>query len=198
MNPDPTKLIEDYRRGIYTILSTVTVETLEDKSLATRKIYEFRPWDDCSHSQNVKVLCKTSNEKYQIREQCVYCGRVGQALSATANRASIAKVDFDPMQNVINEIRKEAIGIIEETFEKTRRKTYDNYLQSREWKQKTKLVLDRDGGLCKAQLPECSQYAQDVHHLTYTYFGNEPLFTLVSVCRSCHAKMTQMEGRHKR
>lgn len=60
---------------------------------------------------------------------------------------------------------------------------YHHYLQSPVWKRKHDSVLSRAGGMCEA----CGyEHATQVHHLTYTNVGKEPLFDLVAVCEECH------------
>ena len=60
---------------------------------------------------------------------------------------------------------------------------YGRYLETDEWRNKRRRVLDRDGGMCQACL---IRTAEQVHHLTYKRVFHEPLFDLISVCRVCH------------
>jgi 5-methylcytosine-specific restriction endonuclease McrA len=63
-------------------------------------------------------------------------------------------------------------------------------MNSSKWYHKRKQVLHRDDYRCKA----CEQFpATQVHHVSYIHFGDEPLFELVSVCKSCHAKLTKLD-----
>jgi len=67
---------------------------------------------------------------------------------------------------------------------------YHHYMNSSKWYHKRKQVLHRDDYRCKA----CEQFpATQVHHVSYIHFGDEPLFELVSVCKSCHAKLTKLD-----
>ena len=61
---------------------------------------------------------------------------------------------------------------------------YPRYLSSDAWKDKRRLVLSRDGGICR----ECRNVAYEVHHLNYSTVGNESLEDLISLCRRCHTK----------
>lgn len=70
---------------------------------------------------------------------------------------------------------------------------HSKYLASPEWEAKRRRVLERDKSLCQAGLWGCDGTAQQVHHLTYRHWRNEPLFDLISVCRSCHEEITQMD-----
>lgn len=70
---------------------------------------------------------------------------------------------------------------------------YHRYINSPEWRAKADRRLAMDKRQCQARLPHCTLSASQVHHLTYDHFGNEPLFELVSVCRSCHEQLTEMD-----
>ena len=67
---------------------------------------------------------------------------------------------------------------------------YADYLRSHAWKEKRGKVLRRDGYVCQACL---NNEAHQVHHLNYKHWGNEPLFDLISVCKPCHDKITDMD-----
>jgi len=67
-----------------------------------------------------------------------------------------------------------------------RRKQYQAYLMTEEWKHKAGLVMERDGWVCQS----CGEAtAVEVHHKTYANIFREPLFDLVAVCRKCHTKL---------
>ena len=77
-----------------------------------------------------------------------------------------------------NQLRKQ------QDSNQSRKKLYDLYLQSKEWKQKRSEVLFRDGHCCQL----CGDEENlRVHHLTYNRVGNEALFDLVTLCSHCHA-----------
>jgi len=65
------------------------------------------------------------------------------------------------------------------------------YYNSDIWKLKREFVLKRDNYICQACL---SNTANQVHHLTYKHFANEPLFELTSVCKTCHDKITLLDN----
>ena len=66
-----------------------------------------------------------------------------------------------------------------------------DYMRSEKWKQKRKLVLQRDGYCCM----DCLSGDQlEVHHITYKRLGNEKLSDLATVCRSCHQKIHNKYG----
>jgi 5-methylcytosine-specific restriction endonuclease McrA len=62
---------------------------------------------------------------------------------------------------------------------------YDDYLQSPEWAEKRRRVLERANHICEgcAAAP-----AVQVHHLTYQHVGDELLWELRAVCLSCHER----------
>jgi hypothetical protein len=65
--------------------------------------------------------------------------------------------------------------------------TYLRYLRSDAWREKRRLVLERDGYRC--QLWQ-AHVANEVHHTTYAHVGHEPLEDLISLCRMCHEAIT--------
>ncbi|WP_377477665.1 HNH endonuclease [Olivibacter oleidegradans] len=65
---------------------------------------------------------------------------------------------------------------------------YKNYLLSVEWKEKRRLVLERDNSLCQHCM---TATAENIHHLKYDNLFNEPLEDLLSLCKPCHEKEHQ-------
>jgi len=63
---------------------------------------------------------------------------------------------------------------------------YGEYLKSPAWKAKREKVILRAQGLCEG----CRDApASEVHHLNYHNVGDELLFQLVAVCKSCHHRL---------
>ena len=63
---------------------------------------------------------------------------------------------------------------------------YAAFLQSPEWKAKREAVLKRSLYQCE----EClTAPAEEVHHTTYVYGTDAPLFALRALCRACHARI---------
>lgn len=60
-------------------------------------------------------------------------------------------------------------------------KEYNKYLESTNWKEKRKSILERDGNLCI-----CGEQAIYVHHKTYENLGQELDSDLVALCKNCH------------
>lgn len=70
-------------------------------------------------------------------------------------------------------------------FQNSKYYKYLEYLDSPEWKDKRKKVLERDENRCQG----CKiKPAEQVHHFTYDRLFNEPLEDLVSLCADCHEK----------
>jgi hypothetical protein len=73
---------------------------------------------------------------------------------------------------------------------KTNRR-YREYLNSPAWKARRRAVLERSGGTCE----RCRKYPVDeVHHLTYAHFFDEPLEDLQGVCSGCHDFLHKRRG----
>jgi hypothetical protein len=72
--------------------------------------------------------------------------------------------------------------------------TYLRYLRSDVWREKRRLVLERDGYHCQLWL---QHVATEVHHKTYDHLGHEPLEDLISLCRACHAAITAVLRRER-
>lgn len=79
-----------------------------------------------------------------------------------------------------------------------KRQAHREYLESPAWADKRRKRLELDGNLCQAKLDGCQRWASQVHHLSYRFWGNEPMWDLQSVCRSCHEQVSAMEGRTDR
>jgi hypothetical protein len=74
--------------------------------------------------------------------------------------------------------------------------TYLRYLRSDEWREKRRLVLERDGYRCQLWL---QHVATEVHHKSYAHLGHESLEDLISLCRACHKAITAVfrQERHR-
>ena len=68
---------------------------------------------------------------------------------------------------------------------------YSKYLDTPEWAAKRQRVLERDNYICQAQMEGCRGRATTAHHLDYLIWDDTPLFHLISVCGSCHDKITR-------
>lgn len=71
--------------------------------------------------------------------------------------------------------------------------TYQEYIESEAWRRRADQRLALDGHKCTANLPGCTIGASQVHHVTYSHLGCEPMWDLMSVCGNCHALLTSMD-----
>lgn len=74
---------------------------------------------------------------------------------------------------------------------------HDEYLRTDAWHWRRQAVLTRDHWVCQAQMIDCNGRAEQVHHLSYRHWRNEPLFDLISVCAHCHAELTRMDRENR-
>ena len=67
------------------------------------------------------------------------------------------------------------------------KKKYQDYLQSAEWREKRRMILDYWDNRCVV----CnSDYKVELHHRTYKRTGEEKLTDLVPLCKQCHMHIT--------
>jgi hypothetical protein len=76
----------------------------------------------------------------------------------------------------------------------TREEEYDEYMHSRQWRNKARVALAASGEKCKRC--GCSKYTRklEVHHLTYERFKNELPEDLEVLCTRCHEKADVERG----
>lgn len=69
---------------------------------------------------------------------------------------------------------------------------YYEYIASKEWQRKRLARIKLDGYKCHI----CgSSRNLNVHHLTYERLGHEDMEDLMTLCRSCHEKVHEIEPR---
>ena len=145
---------------------------------------------NCNHEFEARLRTLANGTK-RVEMQCIICG---QSYSNGIKKKDFNLNELRPYDDNLKEVYYENYLKDKEHREQNNRavffEKYDKYLQSNEWKMKRDFVFKRDNYTCQACL---SRRAEDVHHLTYRHVFNEPLFDLVSVCRLCHEKITQME-----
>lgn len=62
---------------------------------------------------------------------------------------------------------------------------HEAHLRSPRWRELRVLVMRRSDDVCEG----CgTRMADEVHHLSYDHLGDEFLFELVALCRTCHAR----------
>jgi len=139
---------------------------------------------DCEHLKTKLRKRTFADGTLHCAEQCLTCGnRIGNWLptpdAPVENWDDLLQEQWNRQESVEWEVRRQQA---DNEFEK-RRLQYHEYLQSPEWRDLRKRVLERDGYLCQGCL---MADASIVHHLTYDHAMNEFLWELVSVCDPCH------------
>ncbi len=134
----------------------------------------------------------------RLYNQCLTCGtRVGKRVSAKpyswAQVGSIPLFDEELRTSYLTAYfaRYEARRIAEiDRLKAECRDEYQRYLKTPEWLAKRDLVLEREHRICQG----CrSAPATQAHHTTYAHIGDEFLFELVAVCRTCHDRFHESE-----
>lgn len=148
--------------------------------------------DQCTHEVQEVRRRTYSNGVTHCVIQCLDCG---------LNVRSVPKIsipDLDALEwwdeALVERRHKERDRAFQHQREE-RRERHAEYLASSEWWERRSMRMDMDSFVCQARLPGCFITATEVHHHTYRFWGNEPLFDLVSVCRHCHEQISLMEGR---
>jgi len=169
---------------------------------------------ECRNHNLIFVKRKSSNGVWMLNKQCLECGM----FDSKAYAHNIIKINEIQEANIhlkeafekikYNEAMQESTRKREEFYlkrEEDREEYYKNkteerqswldnvhtpYLKSNEWKEKRKKVLFRDKFTCQACL---INEANEVHHLTYKHYKQEPLFELISMCSKCHINLTKQD-----
>jgi hypothetical protein len=162
---------------------------------------DFKQFDCKDHVTQFTYLI-TANDMRQYRFQCVKCGQVvGKSSIKFSDLSSSQKALARPFdEGLQREQSEERTRLCRAALEADRTAEsiawfaeHNEYTNSQEWKHKRLLVLQRDHHTCTANMIGCTHAADDVHHLTYDHWKNEPLFDLTSVCRHCHDMITTMD-----
>jgi hypothetical protein len=141
-----------------------------------------------------------NSDDYRVYNQCLHCGkRIGTALKKSKYEKNSLPVAIN-----LNDEKRAAEKEIVKIADRIRNKQklinensfwnlYSEYLNSERWHEICKIILKRDKYICQSCLTET---ATEVHHTEGRYRMNEPLFTLVSVCRRCHEIITEIDRGH--
>jgi len=149
---------------------------------------------NCTNHDMVYVKRRKSNGQPLLNKQCLTCGEH----DAKAYKLADVK-DFESLPEYSETLvykyydtRRQAVLLNREQEKQEWFKNhYNPYLNSDEWQDKRRKVLNRDGFLCQSCL---INEAVQVHHLTYAHVFNEPLFELTSVCNPCHELITKLDN----
>lgn len=154
----------------------------------------------CRHEREEVRKQVAVNGVVHFRPQCLDCGRCGSSIARAAlteeAMANAPLVDKSIETRYWQARQAEMAAQVEKEREAARQSRFaqmSEYYNSVQWWNKRTAVLKRDNHLCQAQLPGCTRTAQQVHHLTYDHFMNEPLFDLIAVCVQCHDVITNSD-----
>lgn len=155
----------------------------------------------CQHLETEIRRCMKRNGTYAVYRQCLACGIKASSqmpfLAALKETGKVRIADLPAFDTELEQSGADWAG--QSWIEATRPSQeeswnkYNEYLRSESWRRRSRMCLERDGYKCQAQYEGCLGRATQSHHLTYRHIYNEPLFDLISVCQSCHEKITEME-----
>lgn len=154
-------------------------------------------WDCPERKRLLKVNNTWQPQTYGVfayKPQCLKCGRIGTAkTNVSTSSLEVTTEDGSSLRDALKARRKILGAALREEYERRRvleqqqwRDRYDEHLKSDFWRKIRARVLSRDGQICQSCLIAT---ATEVHHLTYERMGFEAAFDLVSVCRTCHARL---------
>lgn len=160
--------------------------------------------EECQHEEQALRHRTYANGITHVVLQCLDCGSQVRCIpkkevtqeqrdTMTAWDESIREAHRQRVDAYWQKVRDQR----QHEFEARRQATKDDYaayLQTPTWRKQRNKRLAMDGGRCQAQLDGCTGHATEVHHLDYK-LRPEPIFNLVSVCRTCHHQISVMEGR---
>lgn len=155
---------------------------------AELNVVQRKLWD-CTHLVSTEVRTKLAvNGRPMVALQCLDCGRkAGEYLKKIDWPEHRPPWDDGIYERRRDELVRECYPILLKHLEMQQDgdEAYGEYLLSPDWRQKRKLVLDRDDHLCQG----CRKArATEVHHLTYSHIYDEFLFQLTSLCSECHER----------
>lgn len=167
------------------------LSSIDRRTVINKDGYPLSLRTNCQHADSDYELRRhvIANGTTQYKFECQVCGRRGNAISR--NDPIRTRLDAEPPFTDPGLQERYWRGI-EKTKQQERDEwwdQYNQYLESPEWHSKRELVLARDHNRCQARMDGCTRAAEHVHHLTYEHLFDEPLFELVSVCRSCHNRL---------
>ena len=146
---------------------------------------------ECSHNRQSQPRARTyASGIVQHRRQCLDCGSATGTAVSKADALNETRGHIEPFdEELFDEGREQArIDALERQQERDVERAewwnwYNNYLNSPEWHDRRRKVLERARGICEG----CGdRRAVHVHHTTYAHVGNELLFELAALCEQCH------------
>jgi nitrate/TMAO reductase-like tetraheme cytochrome c subunit len=144
----------------------------------------------CRNPLQIISILRHNHDHFFLYHQCLNCGGAEKTKPLKAKeyseqiRSEFNQWSFEEWK-ALKKIEGNEIydGIKYSNYKNSNRYKYHQYLLSDDWKEKRKLVMERDSNICQfcRILP-----AVDVHHLHYDNLFNEPLEDLRGVCLDCH------------
>ncbi len=147
----------------------------------------------CMHPAPVLTRRVLGSSVETVWEQCPACGvgikAVKKATLSAARIAALPVYDVDLQDRRYRErfeARQQARETARAESDQAWRQQYEMHLLSDAWRVLRQRVMARDGGVCQG----CGvRPASDAHHLTYDHLGDEFLFELIALCRTCHERL---------
>ena len=157
----------------------------------------------CENHKPDFVKFTNNGGSIHLKKQCSNCGRLDSRYYKKDNSISYDTIPFADIDRAkaFENIDYEKLSDIYKRYDKKRKQfqkeksfekfieEHNAYLKTADWRKRRELVLKRDNFLCQSCL---DNKATQVHHKSYRYWKNEPLFELVSVCDECHKIITEM------
>ena len=129
-----------------------------------------------------------------LRKQCRDCGKLFRNQLPYSAADGVALEDLpsceleraEKFDRAFNAAARDHADLIAASRTNSWWLQYATYLESDEWAEKSRAVIDAAGGICSFC---ASRPATQAHHLTYERVGVEELQDLAAVCRSCHVSV---------
>lgn len=157
----------------------------------------YRLIKECINHNEQVCGKKASNNTVRYYKQCLCCGysdKIQVKKPEIPNEkfnSDLYQIFNKKLSSTVSDLQFQSYKTQQENRKNEWLKEYSVYLQSPKWLIKRKKVLERDNHICQACL---TRKATQVHHTTYRHVGDEPLFELVSVCKECHDKITELDN----
>ncbi len=147
----------------------------------------------CEHDHQELVVFVKSGGARNFYMQCQRCGENvrhlrGSDLDEEDKQTALPRNEWRRQEwyRQRNEHLLPLYNLRMHAVEYDRRKKYNEYIKSPEWRALRAKVFRRCKGICEG----CGENAAvQVHHLTYARLGHEMLFDVVAVCLSCHEQL---------
>jgi RNase P subunit RPR2 len=162
-----------------------------DTAELSEKIDAIRQSFQCEHSSKAIFQVKIKSGKPHVKLACPICGEsLGSPIKREEMHNQLQEIDVESirLERSIEQFNKIKDLIIfhknkDNEFDQNWWKEYSVYLESKLWKEKRELKLDRVNFICEG----CGiEAATEVHHRSYEHVPFEMLFDLLALCRFCH------------